>query len=66
MNQISFCSDQYDHRSGAVTRHVAFYTRSRAAAIRWIQRNLPMASIARAPYVLVNGQRMTIEQFIGA
>jgi hypothetical protein len=66
MPQISFCADLYDHTSGAVSRHIAFYTTSRAAALRWIERNLPLSSIARKPYVLVGGQRMTIAAFIAA
>lgn len=66
MPQISLCADLYDHTSGAVSCHIAFYTTSRAAAVRWIARNLPLSSIHRAPYVLVAGQRMTVADFLAA
>lgn len=62
--QISFCADLYDHLSGVMRQHIAFYTTSRAEALRWARRNLPESSIARAPYVIVGGQRMTLAQFL--
>ena len=64
MQQISFCADLYDQHTGAARQHIAFYTISRAQARRWALRNLPLSSIARAPYVLVGGQRLTIDQFL--
>lgn len=64
--QISFCADLHDHLTGAAARHIAFYTTSRAAARRWAARNLPCSSIARAPYVLIDGRRMTVAEFLGA
>lgn len=64
--QISFCADLLDHLTGATARHIAFYTTSRAEARRWAARNLPCSSIARAPYVLIDGKRMTVAEFLGA
>lgn len=64
--QISFCADLYDHLSGAVSRHIAFYTTSRGEALRWVARNLPHSSIVRKPYVLVGGVRYTVEEFVKA
>lgn len=62
--QISLCADLYDHLSGAVSRHIAFYTTSRNAALRWIERNLPHSSISKTPYVLVGGRRYTVAEFV--
>lgn len=64
--QISLCADLTDHLSGAVSRHIAFYTVSRKAAIRWIARNLPHSSIVKKPYVLIDGKRLTVDEFINA
>ena len=64
--QISLCADLYDHLSGAVSRHIAFYTTSKKAALCWIDRNLPQSSIAKKPYVLIGGQRHTIEEFLNS
>lgn len=64
MQQISFCADLYDHLNGSISRHIAFYTVNRKAAIRWIERNLPHSSIVKKPYVLISGQRYTIQEFL--